>query len=182
MPAVVGQRGEYLLPLDDGVEQDKDGEMIISDYITDETFGHLQKNKDLSSYISLLEYLNATGRPAPEKAFYLNYVGTSAFKPDEATVPELAEPKDIKSEITDKLVKSMYMHFNAWGNKCRRTLEEVLTAHNTGKRTFWEVYSGDALLAQVFAENGWKVNTFDIANGWDGHTPRISGTTRCRMS
>jgi hypothetical protein len=61
----------------------------------------------------------------------------------------------------------MYMHFNAWGNKRRRTLEEVLNAHTTGRRTFWEVYSGDALLAQTFAENEWTVRTFDIANGWD---------------
>ena len=32
---------------------------------------------------------------------------------------------------------------------------------------FGKVYSGDALLAQTFAENGWTVRTFDIANGWD---------------
>ena len=25
----------------------------------------------------------------------------------------------------------------------------------------------DALLAETFAENGWTVRTFDIANGWD---------------
>ena len=32
-------------------------------------------------------------------------------------------------------------------------MEEVLNAHTTGRRTFWEVYSGDALLAETFAEN-----------------------------
>lgn len=61
----------------------------------------------------------------------------------------------------------MYMHFNAWGNKRRCTLEEVLNVHTTAKRTFWEVYSGDALLAQVFAENGWIIKTFEIANVWE---------------
>eukprot|EP00435_Cladocopium_sp_Y103_P052866 s527_g16.t1 len=60
----------------------------------------------------------------------------------------------------------MHMHFNAWGNK-RRTLEMVMNAYATGRRTFWEVYSGDALLAETFSNHGWEVRTFDISNGWD---------------
>ena len=35
MPAVVGERGKYLLRLDDGVELDKDRDMIVFDYITE---------------------------------------------------------------------------------------------------------------------------------------------------
>jgi hypothetical protein len=115
-PAVVGERGEYLLQLDDGAAEDPDVQTILFDYMTDETFGHLQNNKDTSSYVTLLDYLTATGRQAPEKVFYLNYVGTAAFSAEEAVVPELTEPKDIRREITNKLLKSMYMHFNAWGN------------------------------------------------------------------
>ena len=154
-PAVVGERGEYLLQLDDGAAEDPDGEAgVFFDYITDETFNYLQNDEETSSYVTLLDYLTATGRQALEKAFYFNYVGTSAFNTDEAVVPELTEPKDIRREITNKLLKSMYMHFNAWGNKRRRILEEVLNAHTTGRRTFWEVYSGDALLAETFTENG----------------------------
>ena len=144
---MVGERGEYLLQLDDGAAEDPDGEAgVFFDHITDETFNYLQNNQETSSYVTLLDYLTATGRQAPEKAFYLNYVGTSAFNAEEAVVPELTEPKDIRREITNKLLKSMYMHFNAWGNKRRRTLEEVLNAHTTGRRTFWEVYSGDGIL------------------------------------
>ena len=36
----------------------------------------------------------------------------------------------------------------------------------------WEVYSGEAGLAQVMSEFGWKVRTFDKLNGWNFEGPR----------
>ena len=52
-PAVVGERGEYLLQLDDGAAEDPDGEAgVFFDYITDETFNYLQNNQETSSYVT----------------------------------------------------------------------------------------------------------------------------------
>ena len=148
MPAVIGERGEYLLQLDDGVFEDPEGALVNFDYITDETYGHIENTKDTSAYVTLVDYLTATGRSPPEKAFYLNYIGTSAMSPKEKVMPEFSEPKDIRREITDKLMKTMYMHFHVWGNRRPSTTEEILNTHTTGKRVFWEVYSGDGLAVQ----------------------------------
>ena len=166
-PAVIGERGEYLLQLDDGVFEDPEGTLVNFDYITDETYGHIENTKDTSAYVTLVDYLTATGRSPPEKAFYLNYIGTSAMSPKEKVMPEFSEPKDIRREITDKLMKTMYMHFHVWGNRRTSTTEEILNTHTTGQRVFWEVYSGDGLLSKTFERNGWEVRSFDLTNGWD---------------
>jgi hypothetical protein len=166
-PAVIGEQGEYLLQLDDGVFEDPEGALVSFDYITDETYGHIENTKDTSAYVTLVDYLTATGRSPPEKAFYLNYIGTSAMSPKEKVMPEFSEPKDIRREITDKLMKTMYMHFHVWGNRRTSTTEEILNTHTTGQRVFWEVYSGDGLLSKTFERNGWKVRSFDLTNGWD---------------
>ena len=166
-PAVIGERGEYLLQLDDGVFEDPEGTLVNFDYITDETYGHIENTKDTSAYVTLVDYLTATGRSPPEKAFYLNYIGTSAMSPKEKVMPEFSEPKDIRREITDKLMKTMYMHFHVWGNRRTSTTEEILNTHTTGQRVFWEVYSGDGLLSKTFERNGWKVRSFDLTK-WLG--------------
>ena len=66
-PAVKGERGEYLLRLDDGVSQDPDGKMLDFDLVTTETFEMVQREGVMhTSTYTLIQYLEATGREPPE--------------------------------------------------------------------------------------------------------------------
>ena len=64
----LGEKGEYLLKLDDGVEQDPEGNFIDFDYITDESLAAIDNYEDLSNYIDIHEYLATTNRLPPEHA------------------------------------------------------------------------------------------------------------------
>ena len=46
-------------------------------------------------------------------------------------------------------------------------MEQVLFAHQKGKRIFWEAYSGSAYLSAVMEPQGWEVANFDYNSGWD---------------
>ena len=64
----LGEKGEYLLKLDDGVEQDPEGNFIDFDYITDESLAAIDNYEDLSNYIDIHEYLATIKRLPPEHA------------------------------------------------------------------------------------------------------------------
>ena len=63
----LGLRGEYLLRLDEGLDGDPDGNHILFDYITEDSF-ETQYTDDNANYLSLEEYLSTTGRVPPEVA------------------------------------------------------------------------------------------------------------------
>ena len=63
-----GEKGEYLLRLDDGVEQDPQGEHVAFDYITDESLAAMNNYEDFDNYVNIHEYLATTQRPPPEHA------------------------------------------------------------------------------------------------------------------
>lgn len=49
----IGEKGEYLLRLDDGVEQDPQGEHVAFDYITDESLAEMTNYEDLDNYVNI---------------------------------------------------------------------------------------------------------------------------------
>ena len=165
--AVFGARGEYLLRLDEGVDTDPNGDHIFFDYVTDETHGCLHHAYDPVDYVTLEDYLVATGRRAPERAYYNNVEGAGCPPRAEPAVDIPARSKDITREITPKLLKSIHHHYDFMENQRAKTIENIMEAHEKGIPLMWEVYSGDALLACTFKKRGWRVMTFDLLNGWD---------------
>ena len=49
----IGEKGEYLLRFDDGVEQDPQGEHVAFDYITDESLAEMTNYEDLDNYVNI---------------------------------------------------------------------------------------------------------------------------------
>ena len=46
-------------------------------------------------------------------------------------------------------------------------MEQALHAHESGRKVFWEVYSGSANLSTAMAQAGWEIMSFDYNTGWD---------------
>ena len=140
---------------------------VFFDYVTDETHGCLHHAYDPVDYVTLEDYLVATGRRAPERAYYNNVEGAGCPPRAEPAVDIPARSKDITREITPKLLKSIHHHYDFMENQRAKTIENIMEAHEKGIPLMWEVYSGDALLACTFKKRGWRVMTCDLLNGWD---------------
>eukprot|EP00435_Cladocopium_sp_Y103_P020560 s2023_g5.t1 len=110
--ATFGARGEYLLRLDEGVELDPNGDNVNFDFVTDETHGFLNHGYNPVDYMTLEDYLVATGRRAPERAYYNNVEGAGCVPLPEPAVDIPDDNKDIRREITPKLLKSIHLHYN----------------------------------------------------------------------
>ena len=66
-PTIRGERGEYLLRLDDGVYVDPKDENVFFDLVTTEIYEMVQGTGVMhSSIYTLLQYLEATGRDPPQ--------------------------------------------------------------------------------------------------------------------
>ena len=163
-----GEKGEFLLRLDDGVENDPDGNNVGFDYVTDETFNAITNYEDLSDYIDIHEYLATTNRAGPETAFQMDEdidkIDLNLYEPEIAVGDD---PSEVRRPITSKLVKSLNMNFNKFSKQRRTVVEQALIAHEAGRKVFWEVYSGSANLSAVMAEAGWETMSFDYNTGWD---------------
>ena len=163
-----GEKGEFLLRLDDGVENDPDGNNVDFDYVTDETFNAITNYEDLSDYIDIHEYLATTNRAGPEIAFQadedIDKIDLNMYEPEIAVEDD---PTEVRRPITSKLVKSLNMNFNKFSKQRRTVVEQALIAHEAGRKVFWEVYSGSANLSAVMAEAGWETVSFDYNTGWD---------------
>ena len=163
-----GEKGEFLLRLDDGVENDPDGNNVDFDYVTDETFNAITNYEDLSDYIDIHEYLATTNRSGPEIAFQMDEdidkIDLNMYEPEIAVGDD---PSEVRRPITSKLVKSLNMNFNKFSKQRRTVVEQALIAHEAGRKVFWEVYSGSANLSAVMAEAGWETMSFDYNTGWD---------------
>ena len=163
----MGEKGEYLLQLDHGLEDDPEGHHIAFDYVTSETCTAINNYDDLADYINIHEYLSMTNRSPPEKAF-LEEDTTLEETPTESLEDfQDDDPAAVRRPITDKLIKTMHMEFNSFNRRRKDTIEQVLHAYQTGRRTFWEVYSGSGNLSSVMRDCGWDVMTFDYNTGWD---------------
>ena len=168
-PAVLGEKGEYLLRLDDGVDDDPHGEHIIFDYVTSETCSAISNYDDLDNYIGLQDYLVLTERSPPEIALLQDDTpqDQAEASAEADTMPEDEDPSIIRRDITDKMIKTMHMEFNSFNRRRQAQLEQGLRAHEKKQKIFWEVYSGSGNLSTVMESYGWLVQRFDYEEGWD---------------
>ena len=108
-----------------------------------------------------------TNRSPPEKAFLeedTTWEETPTESPEDF---QEDDPAAVRRPTTNKLIKTMHMEFNSFNRRRKDTIEQVLHAHQTGRRTFWEVYSGSGNLSSVMRDCDWDVMTFDYNTGWD---------------
>ena len=167
--AEMGEKGEYLLCLDNGVADDPLGQHIAFDYVTTDTCAAITNYEDLNDYISIHEYLLMTNRSPPETAFMEDDSQDQEDSHDMESYDHIMDddPTAVRRPITTKLIKMMHMEFNSFSKKRRETVEQVLHAHEHGKRIFWEVYSGSANLTEAMKAQGWETTSFDYETGWD---------------
>ena len=152
--------------LDDGVENDPTGSYVDFDFVTNETYAAISNYEDLENYIDVHEYLSTTNRTPPETAFQTEEPETNTIEIDSPDAPA-EDPTEIRRPITDKLVKSLHMNFNKFSKQRRTVMEQALHAHESGRKVFWEVYSGSANLSTAMAQAGWEIMSFDYNTGWD---------------
>jgi len=166
----IGEKGEYLLRLDDGVELDPQGEHVSFDYITDETLAAMDNYEDLDNYVNIHEYLATTQRPPPEVALQAVEIKEEKTTQDEpSSDPPDEDPPAARRPITDRLMKTLHMNFNQFNKKRKRkaSLEQALMVHQKNKKIFWEVSSGSGNLATTMEAEGWEVMCFDLQHGWN---------------
>ncbi|CAE7942423.1 RE2 [Symbiodinium necroappetens] len=164
--AILGDRGEFLLQLDEGMDEDSMCQSWVFDLMTDEVataFSH-----DVVPLVSMGDYLSETGRPGPEVA---NACEDSAPKvgvdPTASRFnSSLLEPAGSVGHLTPKLLKSLDVAVRQATNAMNRCLEEVLWTTLDTPPVFWEVYSGSGNLAKAMAKRGFCVRTFDLPE-WD---------------
>ena len=178
---VIGERGEHLLRLDDGIGGRNCADDAVNfDYVTDDSLAVLQNCEELDSYITLEEYLSTTLRDPPDYALQAHEHPQEEETPVEPS-PEYEDtptsellyddPEAVRRPITDKLIKTMHMHFNMVGKRRAALIEQSMVAYKKRRKVFWEVYSGSAGLAAAMQAFGWTVRTFDLNNGWDFELP-----------
>lgn len=138
--AEMGEKGEYLLCLDNGVADDPLGQHIAFDYVTTDTCAAITNYEDLNDYISIHEYLLMTNRSPPETAFMEDDSQDQEDSHDMESYDHIMDddPTAVRRPITTKLIKMMHMEFNSFSKKRRATVEQVLHAHEHGKRIFWK--------------------------------------------
>ena len=166
--ATLGERGEYMLRLDDGVQDDPTGNHVAFDYVTSETCQAISNYEELDNYIDLETYLSLTERCPPERALMEQEIDQIPDEHSDLDLQVLEEdPTAVRREITDKLIKTMHMEFNGFNRRRKAVVEQALHSHETGKKIFWEVYSGSGNLSDMMEYHGWKVQRFDYDTGWD---------------
>ena len=161
----LGERGEYLLQLDDGLSNDPKSENVFFDYVTEETYQSAETETDYP--LDLRNYLLAIGREQDEYAFVEDNLIHEDTESADLEAEDEEDATAFRKPITDKLIKSLHMNFGRFQSHRQSALETALHAHQQGKRVFWEVYSGSGNLSDVMQTEGWEVQTFDINNGWD---------------
>ena len=113
-----GEKGKYLLRLDDGVERDPQGEHVSFDYITDETLAAMDNYEDLDSYVNIHGYLATTQRPPPEVPLQAVEIKDEIIIEEElSSDPPDEDPTAVRRPITDRLMKTIHMNFNYSGLK-----------------------------------------------------------------
>ena len=157
-----------MLRLDDGVQDDPTGNHVAFDYVTSETCQAISNYEELDNYIDLETYLSLTERCPPERALMEQEIDQIPDEHSDLDLQVLEEdPTAVRREITDKLIKTMHMEFNGFNRRRKAVVEQALHSHETGKKIFWEVYSGSGNLSDMMEYHGWKVQRFDYDTGWD---------------
>ena len=181
-PIPLGPQREHLLQLDDAPDDRFAVPPELSfDFVTTETM-KIVENTSLSEdeLYDLHQYLENTNREPPEIIFGVADLQESQTEPndddksDAATEigdDEMHDEEDeeslVRHAVTNKLIKTLKLHQHMLEQKRRQTMDNVMKAHDGKILQFWEVYSGEARLAEAMQKKGYLVQTFDLFNGWD---------------
>ena len=157
----IGDKGEHLLRLDDGIGgRDVTNDPVHFDYVTDDSLNVMANLDDISAYITLEEYLATTLREPPERALLSHEAGEEETPVEPSPEPQTPtseviydDPNAVRKEITSKLIKTLHMHFAHLGKRRNQLVEQALTTYHKCQKVFWEVYSGKAGLAQVIGSH-----------------------------
>ena len=175
--ATLGDKGEFLLRLDDGLDEDTLLQPLAFDLMTDEIATEMSAAA-APSFSTLAEYLADTGRPGPEVAQsaaelpsersdprHLLEGSSGSLFPADGAGPQDAEA-DYCSPISAKLFKSLEISVRQAANAENSVIEEALWTSPSTPLVFWELYSGDGGLSQSMEQLGFQVRTFDLPE-WD---------------
>ncbi|CAE7928185.1 GIP [Symbiodinium necroappetens] len=180
--ATLGERGEFLLRLDDGLDEDTLLQPLAFDLMTDEIATEMSATA-APSFNTLSEYLADTGRPGPEVAHTVvsntgaktgppqtpilePKLGVCPGAPDHALGQSVAVDTDFCLPIPAKLFKSLEIAARQAANAENSVIEQALWTSPSTPMVFWELYSGDAGLSQAMEQLGFQVRTFDLPE-WD---------------
>ena len=176
-PLPLGLRGEHLIRLDDGDMSALDHtDGYTFDYITTDTEEIISRSGDEAGTFTLRDYFQQTetGIPAEiEKVMSAttepNTTDRTEVDSDNEPSPEYSDEDDdlVRKEITRKLLRRLQISQNVVAHRQQQTAESMLLTYDRDRLLFWEVYSGDARLAEAMNARGYHVRTFDELNGWD---------------
>ena len=158
-----GQKGEYLLAIDDGVTSDTLYTDFNFDYVTDDKVEDFVESTPLDD---IYLYLRESGRSAPEAIFAGLRPNESAFlntsEDDHSDHPHDSHLVPVEqSKIPCKLWKALHHSIRS---SQRRVHNMVESAFRTLERKplFWEIYSGTGNLAEEVEKHGFECRTFDL--------------------
>ena len=173
--AAHGPRGEYLIYLDDGLNNDTSDADYAFDYITDDKVEDFVQDMPLSD---LSEDLADTGRYAPDLLLALtadDYDGLD-HGVDETNLPD--DPNDrekhllplVQGHVPVKLWKSLHHSIRASANYLDKMVEDAFRSQHR-RPQFWEVYSGGGTLSSTMRDLGFDTKEFDLPD-WNFEDPR----------
>lgn len=170
----LGPRGEHLLRLDDGdyAALDDDSDYAF-DLITSDT-AKIISNRSDEGTLSPRDFLTKSQLSLDDQteaalvARESEPLALPPPRPDDIDDGEMVDDgTTVRREITDKLRRSLQIQLRLAQSRRDTLAENILMAHDNRRLKFWEVYSGDARLAEAMERGGFNVRTFDVLNGWD---------------
>ena len=160
-----GPKGEHLLALDDGMNEDTLHVDYDFDYVTDDCVEDFLADGVLHS---LGDYLKQSARVGP--VFTMEEMMLEEDEPAinllDDKAQELRENHNlapaVECMVPTTLWKSIIFGINRSKNTINRQLEAAYRASDERCALFWEVYSGSGNLAAAMREYGFQTRTFDL--------------------
>ncbi|CAJ1428371.1 unnamed protein product [Effrenium voratum] len=149
--------GEYLLRLDDGIE-DAIHHDLTFDYMTNDVVTDVHQH--LLQLYTLEDYILDTGRPGPILPEIAQHVDCTTIDnlpsgdaPDFNLHEGVTEP--VLGDIPNKIWRSFDVALATWHNHVNFHLNQATKHKPDGKKVFWEVYAGEGNLSRAMADRGW---------------------------
>ena len=161
-----GPKGEHLLALDDGLNEDTLQSDYAFDYVTDDCVEDFLADGVLHG---LGDYLKQTGRSGP--VFTLDEIMLEEDEPAINLLDDQAQdirenanlaPPAVECQVPPTLWKSIIFGINRSKNSLDRQLESAYRASDESCAIFWEVYSGSGNLSAAMRQYGFQTRTFDL--------------------
>ncbi|CAE7693968.1 RE1, partial [Symbiodinium necroappetens] len=160
-----GPKGEHLLALDDGLNEDTLQADYDFDYVTDDCVEDFLADGVLHS---LGDYLKQTGRAGP--VFTMDEIMLEEDEPAINLLDDQAQDirenanlaPAVECQVPPTLWKSIIFGINRSKNSLDRQLESAYRASDESCAIFWEVYSGSGNLSAAMRQYGFQTRTFDL--------------------